>query len=108
MLDKIAAGESGTVLPLITKDFEKHGVAQHVSTKVNEIRDNVIYATNLTDNTEAVISADTIVNALGSRKNIFDAAGITAPITYIGDCSGERTADIAAAIRSAYHAANDI
>ena len=108
MLDKIAAGESGTVLPLITKDFEKHGVAQHVSTKVNEIRDNVMYATNLTDNTEAVISADTIVNALGSRKNIFDAAGITAPITYIGDCSGERTADIAAAIRSAYHAANDI
>lgn len=68
MLDKIAAGESGTVLPLITKDFEKHGVAQHVSTKVNEIRDNVIYATNLTDNTEAVISADTIVNALGSGK----------------------------------------
>ena len=69
MLDKIATGESGTVLPLITKDFEKHGVAQHVSTKVNEIRDN---------------------------------------ITYIGDCSGERTADIAAAIRSAYHAANEI
>lgn len=108
MLDKIAAGESGTVLPLITKDFEKHGVAQYVNTKVNEIRGNVIYATNLTDNTEVVISADTIVNALGSRKNVFDETGITAPITYIGDCSGERTADIAAAIRSAYHAANDI
>lgn len=106
MLDKIAAGESATVMPLITKDFERHSVEQHTNTKVREIRGNVIYADNTADGTETVISADTIVNALGSKKNVFDESGITVPLTYIGDCSGERTADIAAAIRSGYHAAN--
>lgn len=106
MMDKIAAGESATVMPLITKDFEKHGVEQHVNTRVKEIRDNVIYAENTKDHTEMTIHADTIVNALGSKKNEFDVSGITVPVTYIGDCSGERTADIAAAVRSGYHAAN--
>ncbi len=106
MMDKIAAGESATVMPLITKDFEKHGVEQHVNTRVKEIRDNVIYAENTKDHTEITIHADTIVNALGSKKNEFDVSGITVPVTYIGDCSGERTADIAAAVSSGYHAAN--
>lgn len=108
MMDKIAAGESATVMPLITKDFEAHGVEQHVNTKVKEIRDNVIYAVNTKDNTEITIHADTIVNALGSKKNVFDTKGITVPVTCVGDCSGERTADIAAAVRSGYHAANEI
>lgn len=108
MMDKIAAGESATVMPLITKDFEAHGVEQHVNTKVKEIRDNVIYAVNTKDNTEIAVKADTIVNALGSKKNVFDTDGITVPVIYAGDCSGERTADIAAAVRSGYHAANEI
>lgn len=108
MLDKIAAGESATVMPLITKDFEQHEVEQYVNTKVREIRDNVIYAENTANQTEIVISADTVVNALGSKKNVFDESGITAPLTYIGDCSGERTADIAAAVRGGYHAGNEL
>ena len=54
------------------------------------------------------IKADTIVNALGSKKNIFVEENIHIPFAYIGDCSGERTADIASAIRSAYQAANAI
>lgn len=108
MLDKIASGESGTVMPLILKDFEVHKVEQHVNTKVKEIRGNVIYAENVQDGTELTIHADSIVNALGSKKNIFDESGVTAPITYIGDCSGQRTADIGAAIRSGYHGANEI
>lgn len=108
MLDKIAAGESATVMPLITKDFEAHGVEQYVNTRVKEIKDNVVYAVNTTDGSEVTISADTIINALGSKKNAFDAAGITAELTYVGDCAGERTADIAAAVRGGYHAANAI
>lgn len=108
MMDKIAAGESGTVLPLIMKDFEKHGVEQYVNTKVKEIRENVIYAEHTVDHTEMTIHADTIVNAIGSKKNVFDVSGITVPVTCIGDCSGERTADIASAVRSGYHAANEI
>lgn len=108
MMDKIAAGESATVMPLITKDFEAHGVVQHVNTKVCEIRDNVIHAMHTTEHIGITISADTIVNALGSKKNTFDAGGIHVPCTWIGDCMGERTADIAAAVRSGYHAANDL
>lgn len=107
MTDKIAAGESSTVMPLIQKDFASHGVVQQVSTKVDHIADNVVYAATAEGET-VTIAADTIVNALGSRKNVFDAEGVTCPVTCVGDCSGERTADISSAIRTGYFAANEI
>ena len=100
MMDKIASGESSTVMPLITKDFMAHNVKQYVNTKVNSI--------NTQDGSEVIIKADTIVNALGSKKNVFDVSGITVPYVLAGDCSGERTADISAAIRSGYNAGNGI
>ena len=34
MLDKIAAGESETILPLIMSDFAEHNVEQHVKTRL--------------------------------------------------------------------------
>ena len=108
MMDKIAAQESETVLPLMQEDFAKHDVKQLVNTRVSEIKDNVIYATNTTDNTSVELDAEVIVNALGSKKNLFDDSKLTVPFTYVGDCSGERTADIASAIRTAYKAANEI
>lgn len=108
MMDKIAAQESETVLPLMQEDFVKHDVKQLVNTRVSEIKDNVIYATNTTDNTSVELNADVIVNALGSKKNLFDDSKLTVPFTYVGDCSGERTADIASAIRTGYKAANEI
>ena len=108
MMDKIAAQESETVLPLMQEDFAKHDVKQLVNTRVSEIKNNVIYATNTTDNTSVELNAEVIVNALGSKKNLFDDSKLTVPFTYVGDCSGERTADIASAIRTAYKAANEI
>ena len=102
MMDKIAAGESTTVLPLMMKDFADHNVKQLVNTKVDHIENNIVYTAN------DQIKADTIINALGSKKNIFDDSSITIPHVCVGDCSGERTADIASAIRTAYHAANEI
>ena len=108
MLDKVAAGESSTVLPLIKKDFAQHGVKELVNTKVMKISGNVITAVNVTDESEVIIEAETIVNALGSKKNIFQAEGITIPVAYAGDCAGDRTADIANAIRTGYKAANEI
>lgn len=108
MMDKIAAQESETVLPLMQEDFAKHDVKQLVNTRVSEIKDNVIYATNTTDNTNVELNADVIVNALGSKKNLFDDSKLTVPFTYVGDCSGERTADISSAIRTGYKAANEI
>ena len=89
-------------------DFAKHDVKQLVNTRVSEIKDNVIYATNTTDNTSVELNAEVIVNALGSKKNLFDDSKLTVPFTYVGDCSGERTADIASAIRTGYKAANEI
>lgn len=108
MMERIAAQESQTVLPLMMKDFAEHNVQQLTNTKVVSISNNTVKAVNTKDNTEIEIKADTIVAALGSRKNIMDVTGITKPVHYVGDCSGERTADIASAIRTAYHTANAI
>ena len=107
-VEKIAAGESSTVMPLIVKDFEKHEVAQYIQTKVVSIKNNVIEAVHTPDEAPVELKADTIINALGSKKNIFDDAKLTVPFTYVGDCSGEKTADIASAIRTGYHAANEL
>lgn len=108
MMERIAAQESQTVLPLMMKDFAEHNVQQLTNTKVASISNNTVKAVNTKDNTEIEIKADTIVAALGSRKNVMDVTGITKPVHYVGDCSGERTADIASAIRTAYHTANAI
>ena len=108
MMERIAAQESHTVLPLMMKDFAEHNVQQMTNTKVASISNNTVKAVNTKDNTEIEIKADTIVAALGSRKNVMDVTGITKPVHYVGDCSGERTADIASAIRTAYHTANAI
>ena len=108
MMDKIAAQESATVMPLIEVDFKKHGVISYVNTKVNEIKNNVIYAQNTSDNTSVEIKADTIINALGSKKNVLDESKLSVPFVYVGDCSGERTADIASAIRTGYKAGNEL
>ena len=110
MMDKIANGESGTILPLIMKDFAKANVKQYVNTKVNKIEDDgkKVLATDTANNTDLVIEGDTVVMAVGSKKNLFDTEGVNKPVYYVGDCSGDRTADIASAIRSAYHAANEI
>lgn len=108
MMDKIANGESDTILPIIVKDFKEHNVKQYVNTKVNRIEGNTIYATNTADNTELTIECDVVVMAVGSKKNVLDVEGVNTPICYVGDCSGERTASIAEAVRTGYHAANEI
>lgn len=108
MLDQIAQGESSTVLPVILKDFAAHGVAQHVKTKVTAIGPSAVEAENTETGEPVSIPCDWVVMAVGSKKVPFDDEGITAPVSYVGDCSGDKTADIAAAIRSGYHAANNI
>lgn len=110
MMDKIANGESSTILPIIMDDFAKHDVKQFVNTKVDRIENDGarVIATDTKENTEVVIDCDMVVMAVGSVKNTFDAEGVTTPITYVGDCSGERTASIAEAIRTGYAAANNI
>lgn len=110
MMDKIAKEESSTVLPTMLKDFAAHNVAQYVNTKVSSIEKDgmCVKAINTADNTEIVIDCDMVVMAAGSVKNVFDVDGVTVPVYYAGDCSGERTAGISEAIRSGYKVANEI
>ncbi len=108
MMDKVAAGESSTVLPVMMGNFAKHGVKQYVNTKVRAITEAGVEAVNTADDTAVFIPCDTVVMAVGSKKNAFDAENITVPVCYAGDCSGERTAGIMEAVRSGYKAANEI
>ena len=110
MMDKIANGESSTILPIIMADFAKNDVKQYVNTKVNSIVNDgkTILATDTKEEKEISIDCDTIIMAVGSKKNVIDVKGVTTPIIYVGDCSGERTASIAEAIRTGYKAANEI
>jgi len=106
MLDRIANGESSTILPTILADFKAHNVQQYVNTKVSAIEEGCVKATQ--GDEEITIPCDMVVMAVGSRKNVFPADGITVPVYYAGDCSGDRTASIAEAIRGGYNAANSI
>jgi len=106
MMDKIANGESSTILPTIMADFKAHNVQQYVNTKVSAIEGGCVKATQ---GEEAIsIPCDTVVMAVGSRKNVLDVEGVTVPVYYAGDCAGERTASIAEAVRGGYNAANAI
>ena len=106
MMDKIANGESSTILPTILADFRAHDVKQFVSTKVSAIEAGCVKATQ--GEAEISIPCDMVVMAVGSRKNVFNVEDVTVPVYYAGDCSGERTASIAEAIRGGYKAANEI
>ena len=106
MMDKIANGESSTILPTIMADFKKHDVKQYVNTKVSAIEEGAVKA--MQGEEEISIPCDMVVMAVGSKKNVFDVEGVTVPVYYAGDCSGERTAGICEAVRSGYKAANEI
>ena len=106
MMDKIANGESSTILPTILADFAKHGVKQYVNTKVSAIEEGAVKAAQGEE--EITIPCDLVVMAVGSKKNVPDVEGVSVPVYYAGDCSGERTAGIAEAIRGGYKAANGI
>ena len=106
MLEKIANGESSTILPTIMGHFAQAGVQQLVNTKVLAIEGNAVKA--LKGEEEIAIECDTVVMAVGSKKNTMDLSGVTVPVVYAGDCAGERTAGILEAIRGGYHAANNL
>lgn len=106
MMDKIANGESSTILPTIMADFKAHNVQQYVNTKVSAIESGAVKATKGEE--EITIPCDMVVMAVGSKKNIFDVTGVTVPVYYAGDCSGDRTASIMEAVRGGYKAANEI
>jgi thioredoxin reductase len=77
-----------------------------VNTKVSAIEEGCVKA--LQGENEITIPCDMVVMAVGSKKNVLDVSGVTVPVYYAGDCSGDRTASICEAIRGGYQAANEI
>lgn len=106
MMDKIAAGESTTILPTLLENYKTYGVEQYPSHKVKEFRMDAVVCENK-DGAEVTIPCDYIVLAMGARSNEFDAAALEAasiPVCSIGDAAG-KAADISNAIRTGYDAA---
>ena len=106
MMDKIAAGESTTILPTLLENYKTYGVEQYPSHKVKEFRMDAVVCENK-DGAEVAIPCDYIVLAMGARSNAFDAAALEAaniPVYSIGDAAG-KAADISNAIRTGYDTA---
>lgn len=106
MMDKIAAGESTTILPTLLENYKTYGVEQYPSHKVKEFRMDAVVCENK-DGAEVTIPCDYIVLAMGARSNEFDAASLEAasiPVYSIGDAAG-KAADISNAIRTGYDTA---
>ncbi len=106
MMDKIAAGESSTILPTLLENYKTYGVEQYPSHKVKELRMDAVVCENK-DGAEVTIPCDYIVLAMGARSNEFDAAALEAagiPVYSIGDAAG-KAADISNAIRTGYDTA---
>lgn len=106
MMDKIAAGESTTILPTLLENYKTCGVEQYPSHKVKEFRMDAVVCENK-DGAEVTIPCDYIVLAMGARSNAFDAAALEAasiPVYSIGDAAG-KAADISNAIRTGYDTA---
>ena len=106
MMDKIAAGESITILPTLLENYKTYGVEQYPSHKVKEFRMDAVVCENK-DGAEVTIPCDYIVLAMGARSNAFDAAALEAagiPVYSIGDAAG-KAADISNAIRTGYDTA---
>lgn len=106
MMDKIAAGESTTILPTLLENYKTYGVEQYPSHKVKEFRMDAVVCENK-DGAEVTIPCDYIVLAMGARSNEFGAAALEAasiPVYSIGDAAG-KAADISNAIRTGYDTA---
>ena len=106
MMDKIAAGESVTILPTLLENYKTYGVEQYPSHKVKEFRMDAVVCENK-DGAEVTIPCDYIVLAMGARSNVFDAAALEAaniPVYAVGDAAG-KAADISNAIRTGYDTA---
>ncbi|EJX07708.1 NADH:flavin oxidoreductase/NADH oxidase [gut metagenome] len=109
MMDKIAAGESETILPTLKENYKKYGVAEYPSHKVEEIQMGKVICRNKAEE-EVIIDCDFVVLAMGAKPVSFDTTFLEEakiPFAKIGDC-GERAADIANAVRTAYDTVNAI
>ncbi|MCX6551011.1 MAG: FAD-dependent oxidoreductase [Acidobacteria bacterium] len=106
MLEKIAAGESATILPFINAELPRYRVrvlTRHVVESVEP--DGLRVATP--DHTTLAIPCDTVVVAAGTRRNAtfvqeIQARGLECHVA--GDCSDTGTGTLAGAIHDGFWA----
>ncbi len=106
--DRLAGGISATLVSTVLADFEKGGLRQYLKTRIEAVTAEGVTAEDLTTGETVTVPCDWVVLAAGAEKNVFSTEGVTVPVHFVGDCSGDKPADIANAIRTAYHAANNI
>ena len=109
MMDKIAAGESTTILPTLMENYKTLGVEQYPGHTVKAITMDTLVCEDK-EGGEVLIPCDYVVMAVGARPAAFDTstlenAGI--PVVRVGDCA-DRAADISNAIKTAYDAACEL
>ncbi|MGM9662196.1 MAG: FAD-dependent oxidoreductase [Oscillospiraceae bacterium] len=106
--DRIAGGVSPTVRPRVLADFEAGHVTHYLHTRITAVTEEIVRGVDLQTGEKVPVPCDWVVMAVGAEKNDFSADGVRVPLYFVGDCAGDKPADIASAIRSAYHAANAI
>ena len=109
MMDKIAAGESTTILPTLMENYKTLGVAQYPGHTVKAITMDTLVCEDK-EGGEVLIPCDYVVMAVGARPAAFDASALEnagIPVVRVGDCA-DKVADISNAIKTAYDAACEL
>ena len=106
MQDKIAAGESSTVLPEIKAEFARYGVQEYVNSKLLSVGKKSVRCENTVSGNQFNIPADFVVMAVGAKSNAIRTDKLKAQVHFCGDCVS--VADISHAVRTAYDVANSI
>jgi 2,4-dienoyl-CoA reductase-like NADH-dependent reductase (Old Yellow Enzyme family)/thioredoxin reductase len=106
MLDRIAAGESPTIVPFIDAQIAKHHVRVLTRHRVVSIEPGGVRVTSPDDAT-TVIECDTVVIAAGTTRcltlvDVVQARGLECHV--VGDCSETSTGTLAGAIRDGFWA----
>jgi len=103
-LDRIATGESSTILPFIEKEIARQGVRVLTGHRVAAIESGGLRITT-PDGATTLIGCDTVVIAAGTRpnatfKDTIEARGVD--WYAVGDCSDGRTGTLAGAVRDGF------
>ena len=106
MLEQIAAGESPTILPFIHAQLEHYGVRVLAEHRLVSIEADGLRATG-PDGTTIAVECDTVVMAVGTRRNPTFEAEIRArglECHVVGDCADGSPGTLAGAIHDGFKA----
>ncbi|MGD9563501.1 MAG: FAD-dependent oxidoreductase [Pyrinomonadaceae bacterium] len=106
MSDQIATGESPTILPFIHSEIERYGIRVLKQHRLDAIEDDGLHLI-AADGTQTIVTADTVVVAVGTNRNPDFHEELTARgIEYhvVGDSAENSPGTIAGAIHDGFWA----